>query len=79
MDTVKSYILEQLANRNITKEQAKVMLLELTSEQYGKTQNIAIIGLAGRFSEAKNVDEFWEFLKLKKTRYEIFHRAGRRI
>lgn len=72
MDTVKSYILEQLANRNITKEQAKVMLLELTSEQYGKTQNIAIIGLAGRFSEAKNVDEFWEFLKLKKNTIRDF-------
>lgn len=67
MDNVKSYILSQLASKHISKEQAKTMLLEITSNQYGLSQDIAVIGLAGRFAEAKNIVEFWEFLKVKKS------------
>jgi acyl transferase domain-containing protein/acyl carrier protein/enoyl-CoA hydratase/carnithine racemase len=37
-----------------------------SSEVTGANENIAIIGIAGRYPEAKNLDEFWENLKTGK-------------
>ncbi|MEU4175690.1 SDR family NAD(P)-dependent oxidoreductase [Streptomyces sp. NPDC026589] len=65
MDNVKSFILQQLVKEQISKAEAKALLVELTK---GKLhQDVAVIGLAGRFAEADGVDEFWELLKVGKS------------
>lgn len=62
MDNVKAFILSQLVKEQISKDEAKALLLELSGAHLH--QDIAVIGLAGRFSAATNVDEFWEFLQV---------------
>ncbi|MFD0203139.1 MULTISPECIES: type I polyketide synthase [Saccharothrix] len=62
MDSVKDFILEQFVNKQIDRDRTKRLLLELSEANLH--EDIAVIGLAGRFAEAKNVDEFWEFLKV---------------
>ena len=57
MDKLKEFILSQVAERNIDRETAKELLTELrTVPAVGQTasehQDVAIIGLAGRFSAA---------------------------
>ncbi|MFE2752619.1 SDR family NAD(P)-dependent oxidoreductase [Actinosynnema sp. NPDC059335] len=62
MSSVKDFILEQFVNKQIDRDRAKRLLLELSEANLH--EDIAVIGLAGRFAEAKNVDQFWEFLKV---------------
>ena len=67
MDKLKEFILSQVAERNIDRETAKELLTELrTVPTVGQTASehpdVAIIGLAGRFSAASNADQFWQFL-----------------
>ena len=67
MDKLKEFILSQVAERNIDRETAKELLTELrTVPAVGQTasehQDVAIIGLAGRFSAASDADQFWQFL-----------------
>lgn len=63
MEKVKEYILSQVANHDISKEKAKELLLEISDAGGISGGEIAIIGIAGRFSEADNLDQFWDLLK----------------
>ena len=69
MNTIKNYILNQVAEKNLSQEDAKQFLLELAqsgaSEASSANSNndIAIVGMAGRFPKAENVEEFWELLR----------------
>ncbi|WP_405675533.1 SDR family NAD(P)-dependent oxidoreductase [Streptomyces sp. NBC_01511] len=62
MDNVKAFILSQVANRQLGREEAKKLLLELSATH--THQDIAVVGLAGRFAAAPSVDRFWEFLSV---------------
>ncbi|MFH9474999.1 SDR family NAD(P)-dependent oxidoreductase [Streptomyces anulatus] len=66
MDNVKAFILEQVAQRRITREKAKTLLRELTAAPASR-QDVAVIGMAGRYATAGDVEEFWEFLRLGKS------------
>ena len=61
MDKIKSFILTQLVEKKIERSRAKELLLDLEARQ--GVGDIAIIGMAGRFSAADSIDEFWEYLK----------------
>ncbi|MEU6183540.1 SDR family NAD(P)-dependent oxidoreductase [Streptomyces coeruleorubidus] len=61
MENVKAFILSQVANKQLAREDAKKLLLELAASH--THQDIAVIGLAGRFAAARSVDRFWDFLK----------------
>ncbi|MCO1579140.1 SDR family oxidoreductase [Crossiella sp. SN42] len=74
MDSVKAFILEQVAQRRISKGEAKALLLELTAAPT-TPRDIAIIGLAGRYSAAGSVDEFWDFLRLGRNCVRDFPQA----
>lgn len=61
MDKIKLFILTQLVEKKIERSRAKELLLDLEARE--GVGDIAIIGMAGRFSAADNIDEFWEYLK----------------
>ena len=69
MNSIKNYILQQVAAKAITQEQAKQFLLELSQAQPTTAEDtdidnaVAIIGMSGRFPKAENVDEFWQLLR----------------
>lgn len=75
MNSIKNYILQQVATKAITQEQAKQFLLELSQSQSAATDAqesenrensdnaVAIIGMSGRFPKSENVDEFWQLLR----------------
>lgn len=63
MDKVKEYILLQVANHELSKEKAKELLMEISDTRSILNGEIAIIGIAGRFSKADNLEQFWELLK----------------
>ncbi|MCY7295211.1 type I polyketide synthase [Alteromonas sp. a30] len=71
MNSIKNYILQQVATKAITQEQAKQFLLELSQAQAASSEAassdddnaVAIIGMSGRFPKAENVDEFWQLLR----------------
>ncbi|QKW15147.1 SDR family NAD(P)-dependent oxidoreductase [Verrucosispora sp. NA02020] len=64
MSSVKDFILEQFVNKQIDRERTKRLLRELSEANLH--EDIAVIGLAGRFAEATNVDQFWDFLKVSR-------------
>lgn len=65
MSSIKKYILEQVAKRGISQEDAKKMLGELAqaAKQDNAVQEIAIIGMAGRFPRADNAEAYWQVLR----------------
>ncbi|MCG7495638.1 SDR family NAD(P)-dependent oxidoreductase [Vibrio sp. Of7-15] len=70
MKAIKNYILQQVANQEISQQQAKEYLLELSQLTSGRAENIpgttgneiAVIGMAGRFPKAENAEKFWQLL-----------------
>ncbi|MFC9937663.1 SDR family NAD(P)-dependent oxidoreductase [Nocardiopsis alba] len=74
MDKVKAFILEQVAQRRIGKEEAKTLLQEVTTSSSPRP-DIAVIGMAGRYSAAGNVDEFWDFLREGRNSVRDFPRS----
>ncbi|OLF10150.1 thioester reductase [Actinophytocola xinjiangensis] len=60
MDSVRDFVLEQFAAQHIDRDRAKRLLLELSQARVH--EDIAVVGLAGRFAEATSVDQFWDFL-----------------
>lgn len=62
MNTIKDYIIEQFAQKKLSREKARQMLEEL--EELGKTEmadkDIAIIGISGKFPKAKDIKQLWE-------------------
>ncbi len=62
MDNLSRYIYEQVARRNLTKEEAKKLLKELQNRTNKLDDDIAVIGIAGRFPGADNIDQYWQNL-----------------
>ncbi len=63
MSLVKNYILKQISEKNVSQADAENMLKELYAANAEKPEDsIAIIGLAGRFSNCDNVNDFWSKL-----------------
>lgn len=64
MGQIRKFILEQVAAKKISIENAKEMLGEISSAEKDtvKPGPIAIIGMAGKFPGADNRDEFWSNL-----------------
>lgn len=60
MDLVTNYIYKQVANKQLPKNEAKQMLLQLTEK---KREDIAIIGIAGKYPKSENMEAFWNNLK----------------
>lgn len=74
MDKVKAFILEQVAHRRLGKEEAKTLLQEVTAAS-SSHPDIAVIGMAGRYSAAGDVEEFWDFLQQGKNCVRDFPRS----
>jgi acyl transferase domain-containing protein len=67
-NSLKNFILQQVAKQAITQAEAKQYLLELngsaeTSKAENSSNDIAIVGMAGKFPKAENADEFWDLLR----------------
>lgn len=60
MKTVTKYIYNQVAANQLSLNDAKTMLKELQERASNNGNDIAIIGMACRFSKAANPDEFWD-------------------
>ncbi|WP_338848358.1 SDR family NAD(P)-dependent oxidoreductase [Massilia sp. W12] len=68
MSSIKKYILEQVAKRNLTQDEAKKLLTELSNSKDSepgapKNNDIAIIGMAGRFPRSADAEQFWQVLR----------------
>ncbi len=65
MESVKSYILKEFESKKLTQEEAKKMLMELMEKTAPETahEDIAIIGMACKFPDADNSEEYWSNLK----------------
>ncbi|MCK4259134.1 MAG: hypothetical protein KAX49_09155 [Halanaerobiales bacterium] len=66
MESIKKYIYSQLASNQLSNIEAMTMLKELhnfTKAKESQTEDIAIIGVACRFAEAEDKDQFWQLLK----------------
>lgn len=63
MDLLKNFILEKIASKELTPERAKKLLKELSERKDTEHNDIAIIGISGKFPSADNVEEFWDNLK----------------
>lgn len=64
-NTLKNFILQQVAKQAISQAEAKQYLLELnnSAEAENSGNDIAIVGMAGKFPKAENADEFWDLLR----------------
>jgi polyketide synthase PksN len=69
MSMLQGYLLKQIAENNISKIDGEIMLKELSMQKLKssekkekKSDNIAIIGMAGRFANCDNLNEFWSAL-----------------
>ncbi|MCX8132080.1 MAG: SDR family NAD(P)-dependent oxidoreductase [Clostridia bacterium] len=62
MEKTKNYIIKQVASNKLSQEEAKSMLLELKTKPSRADDDIAIIGMACRFPQADNPEEFWNNL-----------------
>ncbi|TCP55916.1 polyketide synthase PksN [Tumebacillus sp. BK434] len=60
---VKKYILSQVANQQLSKEEAKQLLLDLAAAEVVIEKDIAIVGMAGRFPKAADAEAFWQVLR----------------
>ncbi|ETT45526.1 SDR family NAD(P)-dependent oxidoreductase [Paenibacillus sp. FSL P4-0338] len=63
MEELKKYILSQVAKQQLSKDEAKVLLTELMKTTESVQRDVAIIGMAGRFSSANDTEEFWKILR----------------
>ena len=63
MLSIKKYILEQVAKQGISQDAAKELLIELATGNKPQVDEIAIIGMAGRFPMAGNAEEYWKILR----------------
>lgn len=67
MKNIKKYIIDQVANKNINPSQAALLLQELqtnevTTKKNKEKEDIAIIGISGKFPGADNVYQYWQNL-----------------
>lgn len=78
MDQIKKYLLSQVAKQELSKEEAKIYLTEILREDFLPQRDIAIIGVAGRFSSANNIDDFWKLLQDGKNDIHEFPETRRK-
>ncbi|WP_025704277.1 beta-ketoacyl synthase N-terminal-like domain-containing protein, partial [Paenibacillus graminis] len=62
MKETKKYIYQQIKDQELSVEKSKVILKEIKQAGVKKHKDIAIIGMAGRFPGASNLDEYWNNL-----------------
>ncbi|MGM9979479.1 MAG: SDR family NAD(P)-dependent oxidoreductase [Clostridium sp.] len=63
MESIYRYIIENIANNKIEKQTAYKLITMLKNEE--KNNDIAIIGMAGKFPMADSIGEFWENISQK--------------
>ncbi|GEC93049.1 SDR family NAD(P)-dependent oxidoreductase [Brevibacillus brevis] len=64
MGLIKDYIFNQVAQKKLDPQDAKSLLKELQSlNKNVKDEEIAIIGMAGRYPSANSIDEYWSLLR----------------
>ena len=74
MQNLKKYVLEQAGSRQISQEQAMILLKEISDaskKQDAAGQQIAVIGMACDLPEAENYTEFWENLLAERIAWVI--------
>ncbi|PHS10319.1 MAG: hypothetical protein COA88_02420 [Kordia sp.] len=59
---INKYILEQVKNNGFSKKMALPILKILNDKPENQREDIAIIGMAGKFPGADNPEQFWELL-----------------
>ena len=62
MKETRTYIYQQIKDRQLSIEKSKVILKEIKQAGAKKQKDIAIIGMSGRFPGAGNLDEYWKNL-----------------
>jgi len=62
MKETRKYIFQQIKDQQLSVEKSKVILKEIKQATAKKHKDIAIIGMAGRFPGAANLDEYWHNL-----------------
>ncbi|GED60447.1 SDR family NAD(P)-dependent oxidoreductase [Brevibacillus formosus] len=62
MKETRKYIYQQIKDQQLSVEKSKVILKEIKNAGLKKNKDIAIIGMAGRFPGASNLDEYWHNL-----------------
>lgn len=67
MEKLKEYIYSQLADKKLSVTEARELLKEMKTNddnrQVEQNKDIAVIGMAGRFGDAEDLDIFWDALK----------------
>lgn len=59
---IRKFIFQQVASKNLSIEDSKELLEELDSLSKSLKEDIAIIGMSGRFPKADNLKEYWNNL-----------------
>ncbi len=59
MENVKRYIINQVASKSLNATQAAVMLREIQEGSARREEDIAIIGISGKFPCANSTEEYW--------------------
>ena len=72
VDSINKYIISQVKAGTIDKAVAVHLLSEFNSKDINKSTDIAIIGMACRFPDAENPDEFWNNIVNKKCSIRSF-------
>lgn len=63
MSSIKKYILAQVAKQALSQDEAKRLLIELAGSGPERIEEVAIVGMAGRFPMADNAEQFWQLLR----------------
>ena len=64
MDSIKKYILKQVAEHKLSLSEAKLMLQELQEDKKDNLKgDIAIIGMACKFPNGQSPEEYWKIIK----------------
>lgn len=64
---INRYLLQQIKEKNFDKDIALDILKRINSQKDGEYEDIAIIGIGGRFPGADNVEQFWNNLLCSKN------------
>ena len=60
MDQVEKYVFDLVVNHSIQPKDASNILKLISENENEKTNDIAIIGMSCRFSNADNYEEYWQ-------------------
>ncbi|QHZ56581.1 SDR family oxidoreductase [Brevibacillus sp. NSP2.1] len=72
MDKLKKYIYELVADRKLSAKEATAYITSLQKASEAKSDDIAIIGIAGRFPKANTVQQFWENIRFGRECLDDF-------